>query len=739
MFYRKPMLFGTSLAMVLAIVANPSMVRAQTTKIDQSADLTTRASAPTDTANAEVTGEILVTAQRRVQVAREVPVALFALAPDTIKTLDITDITTLGATVPGISSANQGLLGPAVVIRGISTNSVGIGGEVSVGVFVDEGAIGRPQSQAVPFLDVERIEVLRGPQGSLYGRNSTGGAISIVSNKPRFDKFRAEVAGSYGSFNSYDVTAVFNLPVSETFAARAALLARGEDGYDRNVAFNRNDQRKRIFGGRVSLAFEPSSKFRADLNISYSNQKTGAEPFKNIDPNIAAASNTDSDPFSGIFTHNVDGKQNLSSFGTNLTLVYDVADFVKLKSVTSYNRARFGELTDLDGSVLPLQEFENENGVAESFGQELRLSMETERFRLQLGANAYVENVRDNRSLTYDENVLLPLVIGAIPANALALGSPAFVPCDATSIALTGIACGPRTRERISQSGRYRSFAVFAEVEVKLSDTITAILGGRYAADRKQFSFSTPLIVSQGAALAGTNVLLGASTNSDQRIADTWKDFQPRAILRWQPNTLTNIYASVTRGFKSSGFDPAARRGVYDLALSKFGPETVWSYELGLKASLFDRRADLNMAGYRSIYRGYQVQVLNGGVTSTLNVPNYNAWGAEVDLTVRPISGVSFIVGGAYNSATYGNFLVDDPTNRGATQLNLRRNRGVLSPEFSAFARADGKFPLSGALQLRLGGDINWRTRQFFTIFSDQRQSQSFYTLVGCRQCAKFV
>jgi iron complex outermembrane recepter protein len=683
-------------------------------------------------------GEIVVTAQRRSQVARDVPVALSALDLSATETLKLTDVTTLTEVVPGISAVYQGVLQPFVVIRGISSNSVGIGGEASVGIFIDEAYNGRISAQGVPFLDVERVEILRGPQGSLYGRNSTAGAISVITNKPRFDAFGADLTGSYGSFESYEATAAVNLPVSEKVAARLALLTRGDGGFNRNVTTGSRDQTARIYAGRLSLAAEPSPEFKAYLSVSYSSENAGGLPFKTTVPDLAAASNVDTDPFSRKFAQSFDGNEKRRALGANLTLSYDFSEQIMLKSVTSYSETRYGGLYDIDGSALPLQELGFEGGRITSFGQELRLNVEKGPFRIAVGANAFFEQVRQTSSLTFDDNVLLPLVTaglfglpdGTVPADTLGPGSPAFIPCDPTSVVLFGVPCSTRQREALNQSGRYRSLAAFIDAELKLSDTLTFTTGGRYSIDRKRFSYNTPLVVSQGSLLAGTNLLLRASTNGEERVADTWKDFQPRFVLRWQPTRLLNIYGSATRGFKSGGFDPAARNGVYDPALTKFQPETVWSYELGLKASFFDRKADLNLAGYRYNYRGFQVQVLRDGITSTLNVPQYNAWGAEADLTLRPNKMITLLLGGAYNSATFGNFLVDDRFNPGQQQ-NLRGNRGILSPELSLFARADGVIPLSDKLQLRLAGDVNWRSRQFFTIFGDLRESQAPYALVG--------
>lgn len=692
------------------------------------------------TDEADTQGDILVTAQRRVQIARDVPLALSAVAPETLQRLKINDVSALGATVPGISTAYQGLDQAVVVIRGITSNSIGIGGESSAGFFIDDVYVGRLQALSAPFLDVERVEVLRGPQGSLYGRNSTAGAISVVTAKPRIGVTSAEVSGSVGSFESYDATAVVNLPVSDTFAARLALLTRGDSGFELNVANGERAQKIRIYSGRASFLYQPTEAFKANLSLSYSNERFGPLPTKTQDPDQAAFSGVDTDPFSRRFAHNSGGFTNRDSYGANLTLSYELSDSVLLKTVSAYNRADINALFDVDGTTLPLQEFRVTDQNFESFSQELRLNIERGPLRVTVGGNAYFEWVNDQRSLTYDDNFLLPILTGvvfgspdgAVPADALGPGSPAFIPCDATSVELLGVGCSTNQVETNFQRGRYLSLAGFVDAELKLSETLTVIAGGRYSADRKRFTFSTPLIASQGSLLAGTNPLFAGSTTVPISLSETWSDFQPRGVLRWQPSPLLNIYGSITRGFKSGGFDPAAIAGVYSRELTQFEPEAVWSYEVGLKAALFDRLAEINLAGYRYTYTGFQAQIIRSGVTSTLNVPNYNAWGLEGDLTIRPNKMVNLVFGGAYNGAQFGNFIVDDRFNPGVQQ-NLRGNRGIVSPEFSAFSRADATIPINNQLNLTLAADVSWQSRQFFTIFGELRESQGNYALAGTR------
>ena len=679
--------------------------------------------------------EVLVSAQRRVQVAREVPLALSAVDPQTIERLKVDDVSGLALLVPGISTAPQGLDQPVLVVRGITSNSIGVGGESSVGYFIDDAYNGRLQALSAPFLDLERIEILRGPQGSLYGRNATAGAISLVTNKPRFDQMSVDTAASFGSFRSYEGTAVLNLPLSDVAAMRVALLARGDGGFDRNITTGTRDTKVRIFSGRTSFAYAPTDSLSANLSLTFTRERTGSLPTKGLDPTLAALGGVDTNPFSGKFAFDFDGFANRDAYAANLSLNYEFSDKASVKSVSGYNRADIEALYDVDGSVAPLQRFRVSDQRIESFGQELRLSLETGRFRFLVGGNAFFEWVGDTRSLTYDENFLLPLVISSIPPDALGVGSPAFIPCDATSVTLLGLACSNQT-EAITQSGQYLSLAAFVDVEIKLSDTISAIVGGRYSSDMKRFRYNTPLISSQGALLAGTNVLFQGSTTSPERLSKTWADFQPRAVLRWQPTELLNIYGSITRGFKSGGFDPSASGGVYDADRTQFEPESVWSYELGLKAGLFDRLAELNLAVYRYNYEGYQAQVIVNGFTSTLNGPTYDAWGFEGDVTIRPTRMFNLVVGGAYNGATFGDFVVDDRFNRGQIQ-NLRGNRGIVSPEFSAFARADGTVQVSDKLKLTMAADVNWRSRQFFTIYGDIRESQEAYALAGAEVALK--
>ncbi|MFM9976460.1 MAG: TonB-dependent receptor [Sphingomonadaceae bacterium] len=668
------------------------------------------------------------------------PLALSAVAPETLQRLKINDVSALGSTVPGVTTVYQGLDQAAVVIRGITSNSIGIGGESSAGFFIDDVYVGRLQALSAPFLDVERVEVLRGPQGSLYGRNSTAGAISVVTNKPRIGQTSAELAASYGTFDSYDGTAVVNLPLGENVATRIAVLARGDSGFELNVANGERVQKVRIYSGRASFIYEPTDMFTANLGLTYSNERVGPLPTKTTDPVQAALSGVDTDPFSRRFAQNSGGFTNRDAYGATLSLSSEITDSVSFKSTTSFNRAVINALFDVDGTTLPLQEFRVTDQTFESLSQELRFNFERGALRVLVGGNAFFEWVNDQRSLTYDENVLLPILTsivfgtpdGTVPAEVLGAGSPAFIPCDATSVAVLGVACATRQVETNFQRGRYLSLAGFVDAELKLSDTLTLIAGGRYSTDMKRFAFSTPLIASQGSILAGTNPLFAGSTNDPIVLSETWSDFQPRAVLRWQPSPLLNIYGSVTRGFKSGGFDPAAVGGVYSRDLTQFEPESVWSYEVGLKAALLDRLAEINLAGYRYTYKGFQAQIIRSGVTSTLNIPSYNAWGLEGDLTIRPNKMLNIVFGGAYNGAQFGNFIVDDRFNPGQQQ-NLRGNRGIVSPEFTAFSRADATIPINDRFDLTLAADVAWQSRQFFTIFGDLRESQAAYAVAGAR------
>jgi iron complex outermembrane recepter protein len=683
-----------------------------------------------------VVEEVVVTAQRREQSAREVPLALSVLGEKTINQLNVTDATSLTSSVPGLSGANQGLIQPVIVVRGISSNSFGIGGEASVGIFVDDAYIGRLSGSSVPFFDIERIEVLRGPQGSLYGRNSTAGAISVTTKKADLNDKYFEVSGSYGQFNQYDASAIGSIPLNDRIAVRLALLARGDDGYDRNILNRKFGQSLRALGGRASVVFEASETLKINASLSASQERGGDYPFKTSDTELAALSGTDTNPFSGRYAHDVLGKEDRTSVAGNLTVAWEISEKLSAKSISTFNFSDVRSLLDSDGSALPLLQADFDDGIGRTFGQEVRLTYNTGSVLFQFGASAFIEQIRDKRTLTYDETLTLPIVTagifggdGSVPAGLLFAGSPSFIPCDTRSRTLLGLACSSTATEVLRQRGRYQSYAAFGDAEFKVTKDVSVTLGGRYSVDTKRFAFAAPLVTTQGSALFLSNPVLGGVTNGINS-KRTWQDFQPRAVIRWQANEDTDIYASVTRGFKSGGFDPAARDGTYDAALSQFGAESVWSYEVGLKAGLFDRFAELNLSVYRFDYRGLQAQILRNAITSTLNIPEYNGSGVEADVTLRPTRRSNITFGGAFSDAKFGSLVVDVRGVPGET-VNLRGNRAVLAPRVSGFVRGDTVVSLSPTLDLRISGDVTWRDRQFFTIYNDPREKQDAYALVG--------
>lgn len=714
---------------LLCCAATPALAQAQSQPSAPSQD---GSSAP-ETA----IPEIVVTAQRREQRLQDVPVALSAIDEKALDALNATDITSLTSATPGISGVQQGVLQPVIAIRGISSNSFGIGGEASVGVFIDDAYLGRLSGSSVPFLDIERVEILRGPQGSLYGRNATAGAISIITNRPSLDRVSGELSGSYGRFNAYEAQAIGNLPISDKAAVRLALLARGGDGFDRNIITGTRAQGVQTFGGRLSLLLEPSDAVTIDASLAYSNEAATAYPFKTTDPALAAAGGVDANPFSGRFAHEVDGDENRETLGGNITIEWSASDAFSVKSVTSFNRSEVDSIYDIDGSALALLRADFSDGVSNTFGQEFRGTYRSGGITLQFGVNAFFERIRDQRALVFDDSLLLPDIgtavfgtaDGSVPADALFAGSPAFAFCDPTSIVVLGVACSPQLTETIRQRGRYASYAGFVDAEFELSPTVFATVSGRYSIDRKRFFFSNPLVASQGSAILGTNVIATAVTDG-LALRQTWRDFQPRAVLRWTPIRDLTFYGSITRGFKSGGFDPAGANGVASAALTQFDAERVWSFEVGAKVALMDRRVQLNLAAYRSNYKGFQVQLFQNGITSTLNVPKFNGYGFEGDVTFRPTNAVTLTAGVSWNGSQYGNFIVDDPINPGGT-INLSGNRSIVSPEWSGFLRGDVVAPLSRNLQLRFNADASFRGRQFFTIYNDPAESTDGYTLVN--------
>ncbi|MEM9495002.1 MAG: TonB-dependent receptor [Pseudomonadota bacterium] len=675
---------------------------------------------------------ITVSAQRREQNQQDVPIAITTQSNETLIRTGTDTLSDLTAITPGLTGRNQGLFPGIYSIRGINSNSFGVGGDNSVGVFVDNVFIGRQSISNIGFLDVDRIEVLKGPQGTLFGRNSTAGVISITSKKPG-DEFEGEGRISYGNLNSLDAFAAVSIPViQDKFALRVAGQRRREDGAWTNVATGERIGDQELWSGKVSAVWNVTDNFTARGFYALWREETTGYPWGATDESLTSlVPGSSPDPFDRLVATNVDQFEERDADVAGLTLNYDISDNISITSITAYTKLQDQGFTDLDGSILPLFQANfgpDASAIAanpgfsggtpnETFSQELRLTGSNDRIDWLLGVNYFAEWVGEPITFQFDDTFF----VGGTPIDAGTFfpGSPAFAVCDATSDALLG-PCNTEARESVLQDGDYDSFAVYGDLRYAVTGALALTVGLRYSYDEKEFAFSTFIEPNVTSILSGSTIVFPDTMGAPVILKDDWSDFQPRFVIDYQWNDEILTYASVSRGFKAGGFDIS--QSADDIP---FDEESVWAYEVGLKSTLASGRAVLNLAGYFNDYEGLQVQTVVNGITQTVNIPTLDNYGFELEMLAKPSDSLDFNMGVAFNESEFGTFVTDAG--------DLTGNRVPQTSRWQLNFGAQYTHSLTSDLDVYLRGDANYRTREFETIENVDAFSQEGYWLGNAR------
>jgi len=530
---------------------------------------------------------IIVTARRREERITDVPISITALAGDDLIQQGIQDLTQIGQQVPNITlevsrGTNTTL---TAFIRGVGQQDPVAGFEAGVGLYIDDVYLNRPQAAVLDIYNVERIEVLRGPQGTLYGRNTIGGAIKYVTaDLP--DETSLMVRGTYGSFDQADLIVSGSTPISDTLTigASGARLSRG--GFGDNLNLGTENYNKDVWGARSTIEFDNGPVFirlSGDYVLDESEARQGA---RLIPGQLSGAPVLDDvfDTRAGLDV--VD--QEVEAYGGALNIAIEVSDTITLKSITGYRED--SSTTPIDFDSLPSGDldvpaiYENDQ-----FSQELQLLYEGDRLSGVFGA--YYLNA--NAFTAFD--VLLEntgALIGLPGLNAQTLG-------DVNT----------------------ETWSVFGDFTYDITDTISVSLGGRYTNDRRESRvLRTTFIGGFSDLFVPNSPAVPIAVTSDFEGGETFEDFNPRASISWQPTPDHNIYFTYSQGFKGGGFDPRGQTSAapdldgdgdvdFDdqFEFLRFGPETVDSFELGYKASLLDNRLNISVAAFIGQYTDVQI------------------------------------------------------------------------------------------------------------------------------------
>ena len=582
--------------------------------------------------------QVTVTARRREETLQDVPIAVTAISGDALLASGATDITAISESVPNVTfETSRGTNSTLTAfVRGVGQQDPVAGFEQGVGIYLDDVYLNRPQAAVLDIYDVERVEVLRGPQGTLYGRNTTGGAVKYVNSRldPTDPRFNARL--SIGDYDQLDLVLSGSAPLTDTFRVGGAVAGLTRSGYGTNEFTGEDNYDKDVFASRVSAEWEPSSQFLVRISGDYvrddSSPRQGYRllPFTSATLDLPVLDN-EYNTTAGLSELGPIHRNSVEAVGGQVHVEWAPTPEWTFRSISAYRRDKTESPLDLDSSPTAILDapvvYRNKQ-----FSEELQAVYEGDRLQF-VGGLYYLD-------------------ANAFNAFDVVFGS-------ATSFTLGDVDTS--------------TWAAFGELTYALTDTLSLTVGGRYTEDERSVEVQKEIFVGVNSPYFGntgaTSLTAPVIVNGEE-VVPTFRGvrqddaFTPRVILSWEPTRDLNIYASYSQGFKGGGFDP---RGSYDTAAVRdgFEPEFVDSYEIGLKATLLGGRAHISTDVFFADYTDVQVPgaiVVPGPpvsfVGSTTNAGAAEIPGVEFEGDMRFDEHWSGTLAFGYVDAKYTEFVV---------------------------------------------------------------------------------
>jgi len=640
--------------------------------------------------------EVVVTAQKRAQSLQDVPLSITAFTAETIDRAGITDFSDYAIRTPNLGFQEQGSSANTKFgIRGVTN----IGGQAnSVGVYVDEFNVvpnvittGQSRTADTSLLDIERIEVLRGPQGTFFGRNTMGGAISITTQKPDLEDTFGKITLEAGEDEHYLVRATGNAPIGDSMALRGGVYYQEYDGYIDNKGPADASNAEDNTGARLSLRWQPDSRLVADFAASYSKLEQDYPAM--VPTGILAEIPTQVVEEGGIFfdlfelpvwpldtvnffpdNHTAtatDMSRDLENETTTLTarIEYDF-ERVRLTSVTGYIDNDYEQAGEGDASVAPAFWVGRDSDM-NAFSQEFRLSS------LDGGSLNWMVGMIYSDDETEETDISTHLETDPYLALWDALGILEFgLPGDIGDILAngpSGVSVG--NFEDVDRGSETKSYAVFGDVTWDFADGWTAAAGLRYTYDDVEYFETTR-----------ETVPFEVADVSDD---ETFEDWSPRFNLSWLPDDDITLYATISKGYKVGGFNANQ-----DLVQLFFDEETGWNYELGFKSQWWDRRLQFNTAVFYFDWNDLQVrgQDVRTQRQVVVNADAAHSQGLEIEVKALLCEGLTLDLGYGYVEAEFDSFQNAIDTN--GDLFDADGNAIPLAPENTFNAALQYEFPL---------------------------------------------
>lgn len=676
------------------VIAAALAIQPAAAQISPSTD-STQAASPADSGPAD----IIVTAQKTEQNINKVPMSITAATAEQLRSAGVAEIRDLVKITPGLTYADSQTGSPIYTIRGVGFSDFALAGRPTVTVYNDQAPLPFSIEARGVNLDLERVEVLKGPQGTLFGTNSTGGAINFIAAKPT-SRFEAGADLSYGRFNSNQISGFVSGPISSTLRARLAVEHDGMDAWQVNPANGEKLGVEDFWNGRLTFDWAPTDRFKAALTVNrwIDHSDTQAQQFIAYAssfpgatvPELAAQPPAPANDRAAGWDAGRSYRKDNNFVQTNLRMDYELSDVFTLTSLTSYSRYRENQLTDLDGTIINNSYFQT-FGKIRSISEEFRVSAAIpDKGHVLLGGY-----YADDKSSEIDP------IHSPVSSVSAAFG----VPVDFT----TTTSQGSTTK------------AVFGSFDYNIIPSVNIYGGIRYTDFRTDFTGCTgdsgdgvvaPLFgIQPGECFtvtqAGTTGFVNELLHQDNV---SW-----RAGAQWTVAPRAMLYANVSKGYKAGSF-PILPANSY-IQLNPVNQESLLAYEAGFKVSL-GHALQINGAAFHYEYTdkqvlGYDTVILNGApfqVLRLINVPKSRVNGGELELTAVPLEGLRLTAAGTYINTRITRSpatLQPDPL---GTFIDLKGESFPNTPKWQLSSDVEYKWSASDTIKGFVGGNVNYQS-----------------------------
>lgn len=682
----------------------------------------------------DTSADIIVTAQRRAENAQKIPVAVAVVGGEALARSNSVNISDVANLVPSVTfSAGNELRNNSIRIRGVGTDVFSTGVEASVSTVVDGVVLQRPGAAFSDLGDIERVEVLRGPQGTLFGKNSSAGVINVITKAPNFDRFEGALNALAAEDNEYRVNGAISGPLDSAGKAafRIAAFYRSQDGISRNLFYNDDVNGQKGYGVRAKLEFKPTSALRILIEGDWSQLKANCCALP-----LRIASNNPRTPLTGTAVgpdnHDVNEDVNphidQKNWGLSATVDLDIGGGYTLTSITAYRKFFNNSDVDLDNTQARF--------ITSNFNIE-RSRTTTEELRLSSPRGATVDYVV---GLYYFNGS----AYNFLNRRGLNIGAVATINPDGT---IAPIIPGDNAQLTGFSIVDDKNYSAFGQMNIHATDKLTLTGGIRFLREEQRLRFLRPVGgFFNGSNRPVTNPALGPL---DGRYTDN--AVIGKASLTYEIAPTVTTYVSYSTGYKSQGIAATLGLTAAQFAAGPAPAETSRLWEAGLKTQFFDRKLLLNLTGFRTRFSNYQGQVYNpaAGLVVLTSVGGLKIDGVELEAQAHPVAGLSFSGGVTYMEASFYN-TPNGPcyTGQTAAQGCLPNAQGVNVQSLNGkpFINApkwrytiSGRYQLpTGAVQPYLQADWRWQTKVLFDLSQNPNQVQGAYGIFDLSVGAAF-